>query len=306
MSHQAVAWAETQRPGGLAAKAVLLALADAHNRHTGYCFPRVRLIADDLGVSERTVQRALAKLEEGGFVRRIAWARLNGSQASNIFVFPALGEPQPGEDEGGAHHTDKTSPHLIRRSGQPLAAESGGLSAPPCHPTPRHSVTPLTLEDSNLPPTPLRGVTPVRLSKASATGGLTGRACRTVDHSGLGQALASVGTNGKRALRFDEVEVKKADEDGVAERIRLDLASCLGLAGYRSWIEPLRIEVNEGEVEVIAPSSFHANYIRSTLQSDVVRVCRRALGCELIELRVTFRAPAPASHHHGKWEARLG
>lgn len=49
-------------------KLVLLYLADCYNPKHGYMFPKQRTIADKLGVSERTVNRAVSELVKEGLI----------------------------------------------------------------------------------------------------------------------------------------------------------------------------------------------------------------------------------------------
>ena len=49
------------------------------------CWPSVRRIAEDLKLSRRTVQRALADLERHGFLERTHRQRPNGSLTSNFY-----------------------------------------------------------------------------------------------------------------------------------------------------------------------------------------------------------------------------
>ena len=51
----------------------------------GTCWPSVRRIAEDLKLSRRTVQRALADLERHGFLERTHRQRPNGSLTSNFY-----------------------------------------------------------------------------------------------------------------------------------------------------------------------------------------------------------------------------
>lgn len=107
MSWRAVAWAIEQETGSATRKWVLVALADRHNGDTGRCDPRIRRLAADTELSERSVQRALAELEERGFIERHERYRDDGGRRSDLFTFPALaGEgvavsPPPGDTESG-------------------------------------------------------------------------------------------------------------------------------------------------------------------------------------------------------------
>lgn len=51
----------------------------------GTCWPSVRRIAEDLKLSRRTVQRALADLEQHRFLERTHRRRPNGSLTSNFY-----------------------------------------------------------------------------------------------------------------------------------------------------------------------------------------------------------------------------
>lgn len=49
------------------------------------CFPSVRTIASDCGVSERTIQRTMKVLIKEGFVIKEERYRDNGGQSSNLY-----------------------------------------------------------------------------------------------------------------------------------------------------------------------------------------------------------------------------
>lgn len=49
------------------------------------CFPSVKRIAEDCGISTRTVQRALKELEEGGFIKKESRFHKKGGQRSNYY-----------------------------------------------------------------------------------------------------------------------------------------------------------------------------------------------------------------------------
>ena len=51
----------------------------------GTCWPSVCRIAEDLKLSRRTVQRALADLERHGFLERTHRRRPNGSLTSSLY-----------------------------------------------------------------------------------------------------------------------------------------------------------------------------------------------------------------------------
>ena len=66
------------------AKTVYMYLKDRSNADST-CWPSVRRIAEDLKLSRRTVQRALADLEQQRFLERTHRRRPNGSLTSNFY-----------------------------------------------------------------------------------------------------------------------------------------------------------------------------------------------------------------------------
>lgn len=66
------------------AKAVLFYLKD-HVDSEGKCWPGIRTIAGELGLSRSTVKRALGELVEVGVVEKERRWRENGSFTSNLY-----------------------------------------------------------------------------------------------------------------------------------------------------------------------------------------------------------------------------
>ena len=64
---------------------VYMYLKDRANAE-GSCFPSVRTIGRELGLSRSTVKRALADLQEAGFLHREPRYRENGSSTSNLYT----------------------------------------------------------------------------------------------------------------------------------------------------------------------------------------------------------------------------
>ena len=62
-----------------------------HARNRDRCFPRRKLIAEECGISVRTVSRALKLLEENGLIRRVP-IFVNGDQRPNIYVLKDLSD----------------------------------------------------------------------------------------------------------------------------------------------------------------------------------------------------------------------
>lgn len=66
------------------AKTVYIYLHDRSDPD-GKCWPAIRTIGRELGISRSTVKRALHDLDRAGFLRREARFRDNGSKSSNMF-----------------------------------------------------------------------------------------------------------------------------------------------------------------------------------------------------------------------------
>lgn len=67
------------------ARAVCLYLRDRADAE-GKCWPGVKRIASDQHLSRRTAQRALADLEQAGYIKRGERYRENGSRTSNLYT----------------------------------------------------------------------------------------------------------------------------------------------------------------------------------------------------------------------------
>lgn len=66
-------------------KTVYIYLKD-RSAASGSCWPGVKTIALDLGLSRSTVRRALKELEQTGWIRRQSRYRENGSHTSNLYT----------------------------------------------------------------------------------------------------------------------------------------------------------------------------------------------------------------------------
>lgn len=85
MSHVATAWAIRQELPALQ-KLVLILLADRHNADTGVCFPSIKRVARDAGMSEKSVRRAVGELIDKKFIS--ARQRKDGDTfLSNEYLF---------------------------------------------------------------------------------------------------------------------------------------------------------------------------------------------------------------------------
>ena len=71
------------------AKTVYMYLKDRANA-AGECWPGINTIARELNLSRSTVKRAIADLNEHGYVKKEPRFRENGSSSSNLYVVEKL------------------------------------------------------------------------------------------------------------------------------------------------------------------------------------------------------------------------
>lgn len=69
------------------ARTVYRALLRYANRKTWSCYPSIRLIANDTGLSKRTISRQLTVLEKEKLILRIHRTRKNHGKTSNMYFF---------------------------------------------------------------------------------------------------------------------------------------------------------------------------------------------------------------------------
>lgn len=95
MSFQLMAWASEQRTGSPTRKAVLLALANAANHHTGRCHPSIERICDETELGRTAVKTALKDLADAGIIDRERARRKDGSLGTYEYGLGPRGD-QPG------------------------------------------------------------------------------------------------------------------------------------------------------------------------------------------------------------------
>lgn len=122
MSLQATAWAMNETGLSPTSKFVLIVLADAHNGHSGECFPSIARISETTGFSESTVKYAIRDLEAKGLVERQTQHDPNGRTRGVNYLLSIpqgrgheqtprghLTDGEGSSDEGGRSHL--TTPH---------------------------------------------------------------------------------------------------------------------------------------------------------------------------------------------------
>lgn len=85
MSFEAFAWAARQRVTSTQ-KLVLLMLAERHNKDTGQCRPSHDTLADDCGLSRRSVIDQIQKLAQAGYITILARANGNVKLANQYLL----------------------------------------------------------------------------------------------------------------------------------------------------------------------------------------------------------------------------
>lgn len=133
MSFQLQAWASRQTTGSPTRKAVLLALANAANHHSGQCNPSIELIGIETELGSTAVKRALKDLVEQGLITRERNRRQDGSLGTYSYRFPETargvqpetpGVPGPGtrgvpQEEQGSSEPGTTAEAVVARSPDP-------------------------------------------------------------------------------------------------------------------------------------------------------------------------------------------
>ena len=83
MSYFDTIYADTNLPSR--AIPVYMYIKDRTNS-AGSCWPGIKTIAKDLNLSRSTVKRALADLEQHGYLAKLPRYRQNGSNTSNLYT----------------------------------------------------------------------------------------------------------------------------------------------------------------------------------------------------------------------------
>ncbi len=136
MSFEAFAWAARQKVTSTQ-KLVLLMLAERHNKDTGHCRPSHDKLAEDCGLSRRSVIDQIQKLAEAGYITILARANGNVRLANQYllnFHFGIQAKPKEPENDPylvvkDVHHgVVKDVPGVVNddhQGGAPAAHEPG-------------------------------------------------------------------------------------------------------------------------------------------------------------------------------------
>jgi hypothetical protein len=143
VSIEAMVWAKRTPTGSPTRRLVLYVLADYADEN-GTCWPSQRTIASQTELSERTVRRALAELEEAHLVTRVQQSRPDGSRTTDRYQL-ALDRPPgpvatpPATVTGPPGQPTRTPPatvtgHEPTEDQPPVEPPTSGPAAPPPDP----------------------------------------------------------------------------------------------------------------------------------------------------------------------------
>lgn len=90
MSIQAVSYVLDTDVPEVAAKMLLVCLANAHNNETGLCCPSVERLAEESSMSRRSVQRWLRWLADNGLIDIVETKAESGRQQTNLYRLPGF------------------------------------------------------------------------------------------------------------------------------------------------------------------------------------------------------------------------
>lgn len=95
---------------GIACTVVYLSLCRHSNNKTQTCYPSMKLIAEENGISTRTVVRATAKLQEWGIIDIQKEKKSDGTQANNVYTLTSkkTWKPKPSDTESHGKKEQKT------------------------------------------------------------------------------------------------------------------------------------------------------------------------------------------------------
>lgn len=133
MSFEAFAWAARQKVTSTQ-KLVLLMLAERHNKDTGHCRPSHDKLAEDCGLSRRSVIDQIQKLAEAGYITILARANGNVRLANQYLLNFHFGvQAQPKEPENDPYLVVKDVHHGVVKDVPPVVNEVHQGSAPAAH-----------------------------------------------------------------------------------------------------------------------------------------------------------------------------
>ena len=112
---------------GASCTVVYLSLCRHSDNNTQQCFPSIKLIAEENGISRDTVMRAIKKLEEWGIIKIKKSKKEDGTQANNVYTLTSkkiwkskpssIEQPSSTESQNEVKPSRKTTPSRVAPEG---------------------------------------------------------------------------------------------------------------------------------------------------------------------------------------------
>lgn len=117
-------WASEQVTGSPTRKAVLLALANCANHHTGRCDPSIERLCAETELGATAVKTALTQLVADGLLSRERKRRADGSLGTYQYAFPQSrgDQPQTRGDSGLEPRGDSQNQEVLNQDGTTASA----------------------------------------------------------------------------------------------------------------------------------------------------------------------------------------
>ena len=261
---------------GTAALAVYMVLARRAGRD-GESWPRLQLIAAQVGASERTVQRALQLLALLGLVEITScYEEGSNRQTSNLYTLLPPPAALPTLDPDPRHWPQPARRTLVVQAGRRVPAvtdarQAGPAPSPPAGSTPRQRVTP---SPASLAPRPRHQVTPSPATLTPQEGIPTSKHTPVKDDASLMPAIAMSFTIAEIGLSSRQVWAAT-----LAELVRGGTVSPTDL---EAWLRPAAIIGRDGNALVLGvPNPAARDRIATRLLPGVRAALAQVLGVAL-------------------------
>ena len=152
MSIKALSWAFQQHIGSEIGKLVLVIVA-IHCDDDWSCFPSQKLLARECEVSDRTVRKWLANLEERGLLKRQQRRRQNGSRTTDLITLLPGPNGYSGAQAAKRHPAEEgTQRNLVPTSSEACAGPESSVenNIPPSPPDHRQAALDVSEESQSL------------------------------------------------------------------------------------------------------------------------------------------------------------
>jgi DNA-binding transcriptional ArsR family regulator len=258
-----------QYPTGPTALAVYAVLARRADRD-GESWPRMRSIAEQVGTSPRSVQRAVRLLEALGLLE-VATCHEQGTnrQTSNLYTLLTPPDPLPGIDSDPEKWPLKERKRLVVRGGNRAQAVADareqewlqvvGPPVPPCQ------------GDT---PSPASVAAPPRQGDTPSPASVAGREGNTNEGNPAKEGAHGVGLSRNATFTIEEVGLSNR-QVWVAALEEVARRGDVGRAELETWLRPAGLIGRKGDTLIVgAPNSV----ARDRIASRLLPALREALG----------------------------